>query len=155
MNTEIAVLSLIVALLSVILAPLVSLAIARRSNEHAMRVARKNLVSPMRQKWIDSVRDAVAEVTSQVWYYYVAGADGHPKGVEIITKIHFLERRLRLLLNPTEEDHKKLTALLQQAIAIVEFKRPSEEEMAKLDSEITACAQKIFKSEWERVKNEN
>jgi hypothetical protein len=154
-NTEIAILSLIVALLSVVLSPLVSLAIARRSNAHAFRVAKKNLVSPMRQKWIDSVRDPVAELSSQLWYYYIAGADHHPKGPEIISKIHFLERRLRLLLNPAEEDHKRLSGLFQKAIASVEFKRASEQEMAKLDAEITECAQRILKTEWKRVKDED
>ncbi|MEY3775860.1 MAG: hypothetical protein RLZZ129_2640 [Verrucomicrobiota bacterium] len=154
MNAEITVLSLIVALLSVLLSPLVALAISRRANANALRVAKKNIIAPMRQRWIDSVRDTVAELTSLMHHYYVAEGDDHSDGEESLKKIHFLERRLSLLLNPQEEHHKRLVALFRQVIHSLEFQHLGEMDMARLDSEVIACTQMILKSEWQRVKDE-
>lgn len=155
MDTDITLLSLLVALFSVLLSPLVALAVSKRATTNAMRVAKKNIVAPMRQKWIDSVRDTVSELTSLVHHHFIALHDEHPEQTESLKKIHFMERRLRLLLNPNESDHKELVTRVGKLTHILEFEKSGPNQMAKMDSEIMICAQKILKSEWKRVKDED
>jgi hypothetical protein len=62
--------SLIVAAVAVFVGPLISLRVAKRQTETALAVAQKQVIAPMRQKWIDSLRDRVAEFVSvAAWFY--------------------------------------------------------------------------------------
>ena len=67
--------SLIIAALAIVVAPSVSWRVARRQTETSLAVAQKQVIAPMRQKWIDLLRDRVAEIISTAHWFYVAGAD--------------------------------------------------------------------------------
>lgn len=69
------ILSLVVAALAVFVSPLVSWLVARRQFKNTLEltqrqinsslaVANKQIIAPMRQKWINDLRDLVAELTS-------------------------------------------------------------------------------------------
>ena len=57
--------------------------------------------------------------------------------------------KIRLLINPKEEDHRKLVALVQEAISLVVDGKSA----SQLRMDISALAQVVLKREWERVKN--
>lgn len=65
MNDSIPVLSLIVAALAVFVGPIISWRVAKRQIESSSAVANKQIIAPMRQAWINSLRDAMAELASR------------------------------------------------------------------------------------------
>lgn len=67
------VLSLVVAALAVFVVPLISWLITKRQLASLLEVANKQIIAPMRQAWINNLRDLVAELTSSALHYYVAG----------------------------------------------------------------------------------
>src|SRR4029077_2398278 len=105
-------LSLIIAVLAVFFWPLISLRIAKRQIESSASVANKQITAPMRQAWINGLRDLVAELTSSALHYFKAGHDF--KGYENFQRLTFLESKIQLMLNPNEEDHQKLEWMIQE-----------------------------------------
>jgi len=72
---------------------------------------------------------------------------------EPLRKRLFLYREIELMLNPDEDDHKQLLSQLDKiSFAIGELKTINE--FSKAMKEATRLAQKIFKDEWTRVKEE-
>jgi hypothetical protein len=70
------VLSLVIAALAVFFGPLISLRIAKRQIEASLAVTIRQTIAPMRQKWIDDLRERVAEYGSVAgWFYKVAHTD--------------------------------------------------------------------------------
>src|SRR4030095_11839811 len=111
------------ALVATILGPLVTLAVARRQFS-------ATVLSANRQKWIETLRDMLAELISQMVAVLVvrAGWKGKwDKGLGAIavdpTLLSKLERivlvqwKIRLLLNPTETDHQELYRSIEAAFA--------------------------------------
>lgn len=149
-------LALIVAGLAVFVGPAIQLYIARRQIGATVRASN-------RQKWIDSLREHIAEfLTATVWLFatrhLTAGSDDSLLKWEARTekreRLRHLEYLITLMLNPTEADHRSLIGLLDQlrehALARPEVMNKSE--LNTLRDQTVSLAQKIFKSEWERVK---
>jgi len=64
-----------------------------------------------------------------------------------------LVTKLRLLINPKEEDHERLADLTERVFRLAtgpERGEPKTVRQVQLD--LTACTQGILKREWERVK---
>jgi hypothetical protein len=59
----------------------------------------------MRQAWINTLRDFVAELTSSALHYHVAGFEERTD--EEYRRLTLLEYKVAMMLNPMEEDHKK------------------------------------------------
>src|SRR6201998_3579529 len=70
LNALIPVLSLVIALLAVFVGPLVTLRIGRKQIEISRRIANKQIVAPMRQAWINTFREKLAELTSRALHYH-------------------------------------------------------------------------------------
>jgi hypothetical protein len=75
-NQLLPIISLIVAALAVFLGPLISWAIAKRhtssfeknlllQTETSLKIANKKIIAPMRQAWINQLRDLIAELTGK------------------------------------------------------------------------------------------
>jgi hypothetical protein len=64
MKEIIPILSLITAILAVFVGPLISLRITKRQIASSLNAANKQIVAPMRQAWINSLRDMIAEISS-------------------------------------------------------------------------------------------
>ena len=73
MDKTIPVLSLVVAALAVFVGPLISWLVAKHQVASSLEVANKQIIAPMRQAWINSLRDLLAELTSSALHYHVAG----------------------------------------------------------------------------------
>ena len=146
------------ALVASIAGPFVTLLVAKR-NFNA------TVLSANRQKWIDSMRDMLAELISLLIAALVIKAKwkdqwDHGRGpfladpalLEKLQRIVLTQTKIRLLLNPTEDDHRRLYSAIDTAM-----KRLQSEESPESDTEadietITTLAQSILKREWLRVK---
>jgi hypothetical protein len=64
--------------------------------------------------------------------------------------------KIKLLLNPTEQDHKALAELFDEsAIALTKYLRretTTHNELANINQKIVELTQSILKREWNRVK---
>lgn len=121
----------------------------------AARNSRATVVSGNRQKWIDAVRDDVAEfisVRAQIRVLKTAdsaeqaGQDALlTEERQLRTKLLMLRARVEMRLNPNEDEHEKLLQLMdgydQNATTVA-------------DLALRTKGRSIFKAEWTRLKKE-
>jgi len=151
MEKTIPVMSLVVAALAVFLGPLISWRIARRQLASSLEVANKQIIAPMRQAWINNLRDLLAELTSSALHYYVAGFEERTD--EEYRRLTLLEHKIALMLNPLEEDHKRFEQLIRLMISALERGREGEAEFPNLHRAVMDLSRQIFKREWNRVRD--
>ena len=146
------------ALVASVAGPLVTLSVARRQFN-------ANVLSANRQKWIEGLRDLLAELISLLvaalvvkskwrnnWNQGRGPIDADPEMLAKLERIVLVQWKIRLLINPTETDHQELYRSIETA-----FKRIQSEDSRDSESEtdienITRLAQVILKREWQRVK---
>lgn len=146
------------ALVASIVGPFVTLAVAKRQFN-------ATVLSANRQKWIETLRNTLAELLALLVAALVVKSkwkNQWDKGrgplnadaalLEKLERIVLTQSKIRLLLNPAESDHERL----HQAI-VAAFKRLQSEESVDSETEadveaITALAQSILQREWQRVK---
>jgi ABC-type Mn2+/Zn2+ transport system ATPase subunit len=115
MEKLIPVLSLVVAGLAVFFGPLLLWHSARRQVTLSLDVANKQITAPMRQTWINSLSDLLAELTS-IGVVYVPEDQTHT--TTRFDRMTHLQYRVLLMLNPKEQDHQKLEQLIKQMVAM-------------------------------------
>jgi hypothetical protein len=153
MSEVTAIITAATALAAVILGPIISIYVARRQ-------IRASVVSTNRQVWINALRDAIAEwLTAEQVFYISKHTDFWQKAdaQKALENLALLEYRIRLLINPEEDDHAKLVELLRKEsddlMKSLESARDQyDKQQAYGDDEIISLAQSILKREWERVK---
>ena len=146
------------ALVASIVSPFVTLAVARR--QFAATVLSAN-----RQKWIETLRDLLAELISLMgmalvvklqwkdeWDKGLAPVAARPELLAKLERIVLVQWKIRLLINPNESDHRALQDALDAAQKRIQA---PQSELAESDADIeriAKLAQAILKREWERVK---
>ena len=123
--------------------------------------AHRKTIAEMRQAWINTLRDCVADFLSLVarseiaWRYRDPhGVDDFPEGE---AKLMLPENKIELLLNPQREQHRELITLTHQMIDLIfkSKKELSEDEFidrkAGLEIAISAVTQHIIRREWTRT----
>lgn len=134
------------------------------------RVAHKTVISPMRQAWINNLRDAIAAFLATAekadFQYYKSNETDLDKKMarqKIYERLAHIEAKIKLMINPDESDH---TELLNKIAALKDWSGDNElsyEEMADQDEgepsnfekrqqAIVDISRKILKEEWEVVK---
>jgi hypothetical protein len=88
--------AVLVSLITAIFAPIVAIYVARRQ-------IRASVASANRQKWIDSLRDSVAEFAST--NYVLMHAREKHGDPDISIKVYQLQNKILLLTNPRINDH--------------------------------------------------
>ncbi len=152
-TTTISILSLIVAGLAVFVGPIVSYIITNRQIKFTISISKKQIISPIRQEWINELRLLIAEITSRAVHYYVSGTENRKNSDYY--RLTELEHTIKLYINPQEEDHLKLTQLIRQMTTKLYSTKFEEETMFwEAYNEILTLSQTILKREWERVKND-
>ncbi|MQA37840.1 hypothetical protein [Rugamonas aquatica] len=164
--------SLIVAALAIVVAPFVSWQVAKRQAKTSLIVAQKQVIAPMRQKWIDSLRDRVAEFLSTAHWYYVAGGDqvipspdDEDKFEEheslqiqqVDRKMVFMLNQIDMMLNPKEADHIALMdALNRVRRGCFQQNEPGRRHIFVPDlvDEARGLCKTVLKREWDRLKKE-
>jgi hypothetical protein len=146
------------AMIASIAGPLVSTRIARIE-------FKANVLSVNRHKWIETMRDLVASLNSQL---LIAAALRQtleePTSIVITRDSELLKRvenllrtvsKIELMLNPLEKDHQQLKALMSEAVDQLRSPPPGgsiEERIEAISRDIIQLVQAILKREWVRVK---
>lgn len=159
MELYISIISLVIAALAVFIGPAISWHIAKRqisaSSELAtsqiqlsLETANRQLTAPMRQAWINNLRDALAELSSTALHGNTSGAgfDVPPDTVNL--RIRLLESKIQLMLNTAETDHARLEDLIAQMVGAMR----RSDKFFEIHAEVIALSKKILKREWDRVK---
>lgn len=149
------------ALVASIASPLATLRVSRRQFD-------ATVLSSSRRKWIDALRDLLAELMSQLAGLSVlkSGWTGEwdrgrrllqadPSLVAKVERVVLVRWKIRLMLNLNEADHHELDRLIGEAVQHLRDEAPG---AADTDADIEAISRKakgILKREWERVKRGN
>ncbi|MCY4584462.1 MAG: hypothetical protein OXB98_00335 [Bryobacterales bacterium] len=156
---DIATLSLIATTLAVFIGPMVSWRIATRQITTSSALARdqmrasseassKQITAPMRQAWINNLRDLLAELTSSSLHYYVSGYED--RSDEDYQRVTLLVDKIQFMLNPNENDHQRLEVLIKKMVSSIENRKP--DVFPEIHTEVINLARSILKREWDRVK---
>ena len=151
MTNTVALVSAITALCAVLLGPLVALWSARRQSHVAVLAAN-------RQAWINTLRELIAECMSISGLIHLADWSQRPQGdfEEKMERLSFLISKIRLMINPKEEDHQRLVQLLSEIMKSLRERKANAPKNAaagaKAVQELVPLSQAILKREWERVK---
>lgn len=146
------------ALVASLVGPFVTLTVARRQI-HA------SVVSANREKWIESLRNELAELIALIASAVVVRSKWREKWQggfgPAVEDLGFLEKvqravlaqtRIRLMLNPSEADNRQLCDAIEKALAHIRSHETPDAETEADVLLITVLAQGILKREWERVK---
>jgi hypothetical protein len=146
----VSILSLIVALLAVVVAPWVSWLTTRRTLESAERATIRQVLAPMRQAWINELRSRLAEFSAATLNYFVSGhEDRNEKEYFRLTQ---LEEHIVLMLNPAEDAHRQLEATLRLIRGFLGHGKEAEPNFIEAHKRLTELSRTILKTEWDRVK---
>jgi hypothetical protein len=128
----------------------VSLALANNQIRSALDTANKQITAPMRQAWINSLRDLLAEITANALHYYVAGYED--RSDKEYYRLTFLKSKVELMLNPKEDDHQRLMELISQMIVSLERTKGQPDEFPEFHGQVMSVAKTVLKREWNVVK---
>jgi hypothetical protein len=160
-NQLVSIISLIVAALAVFFGPIISWVIAKRSassseknislqTETSLRIANKQIVAPMRQAWINQLRDLIAELTGKCAHYWAAGFEDRRD--DEYQRISELECKLALFINQKEEEHNRLLNKAKLMVTFLGHGKEADEDFWQAHKVVIEISQQILKMEWNRVK---
>lgn len=159
-NDLIPLLALIVAILAVFVGPIITAVVSRWHIRNSLAIAHKQIVAPMRQVWINQLRDKLAEFFSIAQPLFISGSDGQfpvgDKKDHLERDVIRILREIELMLNPDEEDHEELSKVLSKFAEDVFGSDKITKEIQRnfVDMELQALnlCKSILKREWEVVK---
>lgn len=136
------------ALIAVVVGPIIT-----------FRASKNQMLGPMRQAWINDLRDTVAEFTAHtcIARWHVLASINDPSDVqraqEIEDRTRFqlayqLKEKIALLINPKETDHQELVRLVENAYTA--YVNGTDTTIAL--KAIREHTQVILKREWDVVK---
>lgn len=151
-----------VAACTALVASICGPAVALTAVRHQFRA---NVLSANRQKWIETLREKTAELISLVaaashlrrsapeeW----RGAQGllaaDPAMLARLERLALARWNLRLLLNPTQPEHAKMVATVDQLFEELQRTPGSEEHVRILVNDVALAAQNVIRDTWRRVK---
>lgn len=157
-STLVGLVSAATVLVASIAAPLVTLRMGRLQ-------IRASVLSANRQKWIDSFREAVATFLSQVAAIVhlrekiVSGGSIHvsaePEVLKRFEALVFTLARIRLLVDPLDEQQRQMLAVMQQQLKKLQSAATDADIVADNEStgfQVVELAVGILRKEWARVK---
>ena len=157
--------TLVVASVAAVAGPSIALVMGFVTRNSALRIAREqtstaiasvqsqihaNVVSSNRQKWVDSLRDELAEFLAErdLLTAKLNDIDRDAASVrQSSARLTRLFHQLQLRLNPNEEDHRRILELADELSG-----KPKDELNNNMIGELVSLAQAVLKREWNRVK---
>ena len=146
------------ALVASIAGPFVTLYVAR--SQFNARVLSAN-----RQKWIETLRDMLAELISLIvavvvvkrgwqgkWNLGMDAVAANPALMQKLERLVVVQWTIRLLINPEERDHQELYGMIDSAMKRLQAEDTSDADVNADVEHITRLSQAILKREWVRVK---
>jgi hypothetical protein len=156
---------LVVTLVSACTALVASMAGPLATLQLSRRQFGATVLSSGRQKWIDSLRDLLADLMSQLaglsviksgwtgaWDRGLGLLHGDPSLVAKVEHLVLVRWKIRLMLNLTEADHQELDRLIAAAVRRLRDEAPGAVDTDADIEGISRRAKGILKREWERVK---
>jgi hypothetical protein len=111
------------------------------------------VISPSRREWIVTLRGHLSELLSIIFSLTQHFRLREPIALERVERFIYLESQVRLMINPNEKDHAKLTKLIRDAALELTRDDPGHaDRLTELSERIVVEAQPILKREWVRVK---
>lgn len=146
------------ALVALLVGPATALAVARRQFN-------ATVISASLQKWIETLREMLAELIALIaaaavmkstwkdkWDSGRGLLNAEPALLEKFEHIVLAQSKIRLLLNPAEADHAQLHETIETTIARLRSEESLDADTQRDIQTVTALAQAILKREWQRVK---
>jgi len=146
------------ALVASIIGPIVTLTVARRQYN-------ATVISASRQKWIETLRDTLAELIALIraalvvkskwkdkWDRGRGPLNADPAMLGKFEHIVLSQSTIELLINPTDADHQLLCETIETAISRLSAEESLEAETQSDVQTITRLGQAILIREWQRVK---
>jgi len=146
------------ALVASIVGPIVTLTIARRQYN-------ATVISTSRQKWIETLRDTLAELIALTraalvvkskwkdqWDRGRGPLNAEPAMLKMFEHIVLAQSKIDLLINPIEADHQLLHHAIETAISRLRAEESLETETQSDIQAITRLGQAILGRAWQRVK---
>ena len=158
-------LSLCATITAVIVGYKRSLKVVNIQTESSIQLGNRQIISPMRQLWIDNLRRTTSEFLniSERFYKFLHSDEAFRNfykihKMEIIppdvdSKIDLLCLDITLMLNHTEDDHNRFIVLLDGLRKHIYDKDSTTKEFYNTYAEIVFLCKSILKREWERVKS--
>lgn len=143
--------SLIIAALAVFVGPIITWLIAKRQLAVNAAVSNKQIIAPLRQVWINNLRDLLSEIASLSLHYYVSWFEDRTD--DEYKYLTHLEYKIILMLNPAEDDHQKLEKIISQLISMLSAGEPDRDrEFEYCHKAVVALSRDVLKREWNSVK---
>jgi ATP phosphoribosyltransferase regulatory subunit HisZ len=143
------------ALVSAAAGPLVSIAVSSRQ-------VRAALVSTNRERWLETLRDSLAEYVALALSAAMLQEPLHrlpvdalrqnPEVARMVERVAQARSRILLMVNPAKAAHVALCDPIEQAYQLLLHGQGSIERMTVCVDAIIASGRAVLKSEWARVK---
>jgi hypothetical protein len=146
------------ALVASIVGPVVTLSVARRQFN-------ATVISSNRQKWIEGLRDVLAQLIALLatalvvkskwkdkWREGHGPLDAEPAMLDMFERIVLAQAKVQLLINPADLDHQRLIEAIDDASRRLRAEQSPDSETEADIRAIVELAQSILKREWQRVK---
>jgi hypothetical protein len=142
-----------IAALAVVVGPLISLYIAKNQSNTSLQLSKQQLLGPMRQAWINELRELVVEITSNCLHYWQTGTYQDLENDEY-KRITYISHKIRLMVNPNETDHIELLNKIE-SMTNAAGAASGKEDQVFFDAYISVIqtAQLVLKREWAVVKS--
>lgn len=143
------------ALVSAAAGPLSSVMVARSQ-------ARVSLISGNRERWIEALRDSIADYVAIALGAAVlqearqeapvAAVRDDPELWHVVEGVTRARTRVLLMLNPVEAGHLELSAAIDRSYRILAHGAARLEMIAPVLDALTSAGRAVLKAEWSRVK---
>ena len=145
------------ALIAGVAGPLVSVFVARQQ-------IRASVISNNRERWVETLRDAVAEYVAlalSVSLAKQATGEGHSPGMGVngallqtAERIVLVKNKIMLMTNPNESTHAALCEAVEVIYLALASNQPLNLTKMRADAEtVTRAGRAVLKAEWARVKH--
>lgn len=143
------VLSLLIALLAVLVSPIVSWFVAKRSVESSERVSARQLIAPMREAWLDHLRSLMADFSAATLHYFVAGFEERTD--DEYFRMTRVQEEIRLMLGPNNDLHVALEQAMYDTLRTLEAGRKAQAAFEASHTRFGSCARGILKEVWDDI----
>jgi hypothetical protein len=152
----IALLTAAAALISAIIGPLMSFVVASRQ-------IRATVISSNRERWIEALRDSIAEYVGLLLTAAMVrqGMEKDTNRVvrrnhdlrEIVERLVLVKNKIMLMLNPNEERGARLCELIEATYLSLASDEPATVVTMRAQADaITKAGREVLRAEWGRVK---
>jgi len=153
--TTIAFVTACSALVSAAAGPLVSVVVSARQ-------IRASVVLNNRERWIEALRDSLAEYVALLLSVAILEETQHgdpmmavgndPSLLQLVERVALVKNKILLMVNPIEATHYQLCQPVEDAYRLLVAGKGSREQIRVYTDAITTAGRAVLKSEWARVK---